>query len=283
MVAFTYYADRARMEKFGGDIDIQKLDRKAVQLAREVANENNALVAGNVSNTREYDPDRHEETSRVVRAMFAEQIKCAVEEGGDFIIGETFSHLGEALIALEEIKKAGLPALITFIPQAKRTFDGYTWAEACRKLEKEETDVVGLNCARGPATIYRFLEDIRQKVEGYVAAQPVPYRTTPKQPDFNSLTLPDGTRAFPTALDPFLLTRYDMANFAVRAKKMGINYIGICCGGAAHHVRSIAESLGRVVPASEFLPDMTVRPLYGKGNAVKEKIKKWVVGERESR
>ena len=275
--AFTYYAHRAKMKLVGIEIDIEGLNRQAIEIAREIAAEGNALVAGNLSNTWEYDPDSHNETEPVVREMFREQVQWAAEGKADFIIGETFSHLGEAMIALEEIKKANLPAMITFIPQAEKTFEGYTWADACKKLEANGADIVGLNCGRGPETVFGFLEEIRKAVKCYVAAQPVPYRTTEKEPDFNSLTLPDGTRAFPTSLDRFLLSRYEMADFAVRARDIGINYIGICCGAGPHHVRAMAEALGRTVPASKYSPDMSVHPLFGNKDSVKEKVRDWAV------
>ena len=43
------------------------------------------------------------------RAMFDEQIGWAVEAGVDLIIGETYSHGGEALLAVERMKRSGLP------------------------------------------------------------------------------------------------------------------------------------------------------------------------------
>ena len=39
--------------------------------------------------------------------MLQEQIEWAVEEGADFILAETFSDLGEALIAMEALKEYG--------------------------------------------------------------------------------------------------------------------------------------------------------------------------------
>ena len=45
--------------------------------------------------------------------MFEEQVGWAVEAGVDFVIGETFSWGEEALIALDVIKQAGKPAVIT--------------------------------------------------------------------------------------------------------------------------------------------------------------------------
>ena len=97
----------------------------------------------------------------------------------------------------------------------------------------------------------------------HVAALPVPYRTTNEQPCFQKLELPDTGQAFPVSLDPFLLNRYEMAEFAVKARDMGIRYIGICCGAGPHHVRSMAEALGRTPAAGKYSPDMSMHPIFG--------------------
>lgn len=265
MVAFTYYAYREKLKIIGRDNEVEELNRQAVRLAREIAEEGDALVAGNLSNTWLYDMQDPLQSEKVVRPMFEEQIDWSMDEGVDFFIGETFSHLGEALIALKVIKEAGIPSLITFIPMSEKSLDGYTWEEACQKLNDNGADIVGLNCGRGPDTVYGLLKNIRGAVKGYIASQPVPYRTTEKQPVFQSLGEPGTEQAFPLALDPYLLTRFEMADFALKAREMGINYIGICCGGAPHHVRSMAEALGRTVPASKYSPDMSKHSVFGKG------------------
>lgn len=74
---------------------------------------------------------------------------------------------------------------------------------ACKMLEDNGADVVGLNCGRGPNTMYGFLRSIRKKIGSYLAAQPVAYRTTEKQPFFQALKEPGCKCAFPLALDPF--------------------------------------------------------------------------------
>ena len=60
-----------------------------------------------------------------------------------------------------------------------------------------------------------------------------------------------------------LPARFEMADFAVAARDLGVNFIGICCGGAPHHVRSMAEALGRTVPASRYSPEMEQHPILG--------------------
>ena len=184
----------------------------------------------------------------------------ADEEGIDFVIAETNDYLGESLIALQVIKELGLPAMVTLAStRPHQTWDGYDHVDACKILADHGADIVGLNCDRGPATMLPIIEQVRRRVSGYVAAQPVPYKTSPEMPTFESLKTDDGTRVFPIALESFLCTRFEMAAYAARAKALGVNYIGICCGGSPHYVRAMAEALGRTVPASRYSPKKTSR------------------------
>lgn len=207
--------------------------------------------------------------------MFEEQVGWAKDAGVDMVIGETFPWFGEAQLALEVIKEAGLPAVITLaIFRDPETFEGIQVGEACRELEERGADVVGLNCIRGPATMLPLLESIRDKVEGNVAALPVPYRTRAEEPTFYSLTdegsevIPNG-RPFPTALDPFTCNRYEVAEFAKSAEAIGVNYIGLCCGAAPHHVRSVSEALGRTPPASRYTADLSKHGIFGTDSSVR--------------
>jgi betaine-homocysteine S-methyltransferase len=68
---------------------------------------------------------------------------------------------------------------------------------------------------------------------------------------------------FPTALDPFTCTRNEMGRFASTAQAMGIDYIGVCCGAGPHHIRSVAEALGRTPPASRYSADMSKHAYFG--------------------
>lgn len=280
VVACTYYAHRSKLKSIGIENALEQLNVKAVELAVEAARKTRALVAGNICNTWEYDPSNLQTSENRVRQIFREQIQWAKAGGADFIVAETFSHFGEALLSLEEIKAAGLPAVITFSPVSPTTCDGLSLAEACRRLEENGADVVGLNCGRGPKTMLPILEKIRDAVSGHVAALPVPYRTDERQPCFFDLRDEDGKNAFPVALDPFLLSRFEMADFAVKAREMGINYIGICCGAGPHHVRAMAEALGRTVPASEYSPAIDLHPIFGDQNSQRKSYVECLYGPR---
>jgi betaine-homocysteine S-methyltransferase len=263
MVALTYYAHREKLKDVGRENDLERMNRQAVQLANEVAREGDALVAGNICNTWAYDPNNAKETAKVVRAQYEEQLTWAVEEGIDFVIAETNDYLGEALIGLQVCKELKLPAMVTLATvQPTQTRDGYDYVEACKILADFGADIVGLNCDRGPATMLPLIEKVRKSVSCYVAAQPVPYRTSEQATTFEALQF-HGQRSFPIGLEPFLLTRFEMADFARQAQTLGVNYIGVCCGGAPHYVRAMAEALGRTVPASKYSPAMELHPMLG--------------------
>jgi betaine-homocysteine S-methyltransferase len=262
MVALTYYAHREKLRDVGREGDLEAMNRHAVRIARDVAREGGALVAGNICNTWAYDPD-DESTTDTVRAMYVEQLGWAVDEGIDFVISETNDYLGEALIALEVIQELGLPSMVTLATtQPEQTRDGYDYVEACRILAGHGATVVGLNCDRGPAMMLPLIARVREAVDCAVAAQPVPYHTTPQTPTMESLRSDGAKRAFPLALEPFGCTRFEMADFAVAARDLGVNYVGICCGAGPHHVRAMAEALGREVPAGKYSPALELHPMY---------------------
>jgi betaine-homocysteine S-methyltransferase len=97
-----------------------------------------------------------------------------------------------------------------------------------------------VNCLNGPEQQVAIATEMRGAVSGYLAAQPVAYRTTHDQPDFTA------TASFPYGLDPLQLSRQDMAGFARQARDEGINYIGSCCGSVQSHVRAMAKVLGKL-------------------------------------
>jgi betaine-homocysteine S-methyltransferase len=264
MVALTYYAHRDKLADVGRADDLEAMNRQAVRIANEIAAEGGALVAGNICNTWSFDADNPVASGAVVRAQYEEQLGWAAEEGVDFVIAETNDFVGEALIGLEVCQALGLPAMVTFASvQPTTTYDGYDYVEACRILADAGAAVVGLNCSRGPETMLPLLEQIRAAVDVPVAAQPVPYRTTPVTPAFEAFEAADGQHLFPIQLEPYQCTRFEMADFARRARDIGVDYIGICCGGGPHHVRAMAEALGRKTPASRYSPAIELHPVLG--------------------
>src|ERR1700689_392801 len=271
-LALTYYVHREKLRVIGREKDLLPMNRKALAIAKKVARRTGTLFAGDICNTNIYDPaDRR--ALREVARIFEEQVGWAADAGVDYIVAETFSWGGEALMALEAIRKySKVPAVVTVAQHREETTrEGWSMAEVCQRLEAAGADVVGLNCHRGPDTIMPAIKQIRAAVKCYVAALPVPYRTTAAQPSFMSLTDPccGNARAFPVGLDPYVCTRGEIHEFGRAAYALGVRYLGICCGAGPHHIRALAEALGRHPEASKYTADMSKHAFFGTDSKIK--------------
>lgn len=259
----TFYASDDKLATVGLGGAVDDINRNAVAIAREVAAEADALVAGNLSLTWAYDPADPASADHV-RALLDRQLADQLEAGPpDLFIGETFSYLGEALLFVERAKATGLPVMVTmsFESAPARAYEGEAPGECAVRLAEAGADVVGVNCLNGPAQQLPIAAEMVRAVGGAVpvAAQPVAYATTDEHPDFTS------TDEFPYALTAITLPRIDLARFAADARDAGVRYIGSCCGSVAEHVREMAKVLGKLPEA-----EREWRSTSGKAMSAKE-------------
>ncbi len=141
--ALTYYAHREKLRVIGREGDLERINRRALEIAKAVAHESGALFAGDICNTNVFDPI-DAASHKAVRTMFEEQVGWAVDAGVDYIVGETFSWAQEALIAADVIKKANRTAVITLaMHQEDVTREGWGVADACKRIADAGADVVG--------------------------------------------------------------------------------------------------------------------------------------------
>ena len=284
--AFTYNGHREKMRVIGKEDLLEKLNRAALKIAKNVADnpiddgEPN-LMAGNISNSNIWKhSDNHSQNE--VKRMLNEMVEWAVDEGADMIVGETFYYAEEAYMALDIIQKSGLSSVITIAPMGvNEMMDGVSVLDTLKELEQRGADVVGMNCFRGPKTMMPFLRQARKILKCHMAALPVPFRTSEEYPTFFNLQdnecpcpAPHG-RAFPTALDPLYCNRYEIQEFGKEAVKLGINYLGVCCGATPMHIREIAEAAGLKVPASKYREKMENHFMYGSNERTAEHMKEF--------
>ena len=238
----TFYASDDKLATVGLEGVVDDINRDAVRIARRVASEGGALVAGNLSLTWAFEPE-DDASADHVRMLFDRQLQDQLDAGGvDFWIGETFSYLGEALLFVERAKRTGLPVMATmaFERFPAQSYEGDSPADCAKRLADAGADIVGVNCLNGPAQQLPIAREMREAVSGYVASQPVAYRTSDELPDFTAY------ENFPYALDTMQVSRQELAEFTRDASEAGINYIGSCCGSVAGHVRAMAKVLGKL-------------------------------------
>jgi len=74
-----------------------------------------------------------------------------------------------------------------------------------------------------------------------------------------------------------MCTRAEIFDFGRQAFALGIRYLGVCCGAGPHHIRALAESLGRRPPASRYTVDMSRHAYFGTDKRIRRVQTEYVV------
>ena len=61
-----------------------------------------------------------------------------------------------------------------------------------------------------------------------------------------------------------------MAKFAADCMEKNINFIGICCGAEAHHVREMSVAVGKKPISMKYMPDMRKHFHHGTDETLKQ-------------
>ncbi|XP_077377446.1 betaine--homocysteine S-methyltransferase 1-like [Festucalex cinctus] len=254
MQTFSFYSSDDKLENRGQNLQLTgvQINEAACDLAREVANEGDALVAGGVSQTPSYMSCKSEAD---VKAIFKKQLEVFMKKNVDFLIVEYFEHVEEAVWAVEVLKTSGKPVGATMCMGPEGDPHGVLPGECAVRLVKAGAQIVGVNCHFDPLTCVKTVKLMRAGVEkaglkAHYMVQPLAYHT----PDCNCkgfIDIPE----FPFAMEPRTLTRWDMHKYAREAYDAGIRFIGGCCGFEPYHIRAVAEELaaerGFLPPASD--------------------------------
>lgn len=207
----------------------ERLARRAVRLARAVVPDG-MRVAGSVAPVEDcYRPD----LSPGEGAREAHRALCRVlaDAGADLLLCETFPHLGEAWVAVEEAVATGLPTWLALT--AGPSADLLDLADVRRGAEgavDRGASAVLVNCIPAVDTL-RFVEAL--------AGLDVPFGA------YANAGAPDDHIGWSASEEPGARAYADLASAWVAA---GATLIGGCCGTGPAHVRALAERWGGGAP-----------------------------------
>ncbi|XP_007974482.3 betaine--homocysteine S-methyltransferase 1 [Chlorocebus sabaeus] len=273
MQTFTFYASEDKLENRGNyvleKISGQKVNEAACDIARQVADEGDALVAGGVSQTPSYLSCKSETE---VKKVFLQQLEVFMKKNVDFLIAEYFEHVEEAVWAVETLIASGKPVAATMCIGPEGDLHGVPPGECAVRLVKAGASIIGVNCHFDPTISLQTVKLMKDGLEAarlkaHLMSQPLAYHT----PDCNKqgfIDLPE----FPFGLEPRVATRWDIQKYAREAYNLGVRYIGGCCGFEPYHIRAIAEELA---PERGFLPPASEK--HGSwGSGLDMHTKPWV-------
>jgi methionine synthase / methylenetetrahydrofolate reductase(NADPH) len=236
----TFGANRDALARYGLEHKVTRINRVAVTIAREAA-QDDAYVVGSIGSiiagrVRKKVLDEY-------RDQFEEQAIALLHAGVDGLILETFLDLEELLLAIDVIRPlTGLPLICQLATlDVGRTRDGYTLTEAFSQLQKAGADIIGLNCRLGPAEILRSFESASVPDGALLSAFP----------NAGRLGISDGEYAYKSSPEYF-------AESALRLREQGVRLLGGCCGTTPDHVRAMAEALKGLAPLPRVNPSETL-------------------------
>jgi 5-methyltetrahydrofolate--homocysteine methyltransferase len=252
---FTVGCDVVETNTFGGtglvlgEFDlrdkVREINLKAAQLAREVAQQFSTkdkprFVAGSMGPTTKLPSLGHIGWDAMV-ASYEEQAAALIEGGVDVLLIETCQDLLQAKIAtvgvLEAMRKAGkrLPVTVQVTLQESGTMLlGTEIGAALTALEPYDVDIIGLNCATGPAEMNEAVRYLSLNSTKLISVLP-------------NAGLPQNVGGHAV----YKLAPKDLADYHKHfVKDYGVRIVGGCCGTGPEHLKAVVEAVSGVEPAA---------------------------------
>jgi 5-methyltetrahydrofolate--homocysteine methyltransferase len=239
----------------------RELNIAAARLARSVADEYSTpekprFVAGSIGPTTKLPSLGHIGYDAMALA-YREQAEALIEGGVDVLLIETCQDLLQAKIAIAACQDAIRLAREGKIPSTGRNIAlqvqvtleatgtmllGSEIGAALAVLESFQPDVIGLNCATGPA-------EMNDAVRFLCQNSTLPISVLPNA----GLPQNEGGHAV------YKLTPAELASFHRRfVSEYGVQVVGGCCGTTPDHLRAVVEALRGVTPAPRTVVTQSV-------------------------
>lgn len=248
----TFNATRICMADYHVQEYVREINREAVRLAREVADEYTALtpdkprfVAGSVGPTNKtcsMSPDVNNPAFRALTydelaAAYREQMETMLEAGVDALLIETiFDTLNAkaAVYAAEQAMEASgirvpLMLSVTVSDTGGRTLSGQTLDAFLASVQHADIFSVGLNCSFGARQLKPFLEQLASRAPYYISAYP--------------------NAGLPNSLGKYDQTPAEMADEMEEYIREGlVNIVGGCCGTTDEYIAAFASLTAGAAP-----------------------------------
>ncbi|MBN2724214.1 MAG: homocysteine S-methyltransferase family protein [Deltaproteobacteria bacterium] len=230
----TFSANSRKLKALGYETEMEKINIKAVEIARKASN-SNTLVFGDISSTGEFPVPAGLSDFDECVAIYRDQARVLAGAGVDGFIVETMSDIKElkaALLGIREITQE-LPLIVhmTF-DETARSVTG-TPPEAFAALFNDlDCDVIGINCSLGPEQTLEIIRKISPYTTKHLSVEP-----NAGKPVFDGITL------------TYKETPEDFALFAEDFINSGCSIIGGCCGTTPDHIKLLSHFAHRVKPS----------------------------------
>ncbi len=254
----TFGANLPNLADYGIADRIRELAEKGARIAREVADEMSGpdrprFVLGSVGPGTKLPTLGHESYARL-RDAYTECGRGLIAGGSDALVVETCQDLLQVKAAVLGLRRAmvaegrRVPIVTNVTVETTGTMLlGSEIGAALTAIEPLGVDLIGLNCATGPAEMSEHLRTLAKHAR-------IPLSVMP------NAGLPQlGPRGAEYPLTPDELAEA-LTGFV---RDYGLRLVGGCCGTTPAHVRAVADAIPSVTPARRHpRPEPGVSSLY---------------------
>ncbi len=232
LTANTFRTQRRTLERGGLGGRAEDLTVLAVQLARRAADTaapgREVFVVGSAPPLEDcFEPGRVPDDTRLEREH-VEHAAHLVRAGVDAILVETMNTTREAIAALRAARRAGVPALVSFVCwEGARLLSGEALETALDEVAAENPVAVGVNCLP-PSNVTACLPVLRASGLAFSV--------------YANTGAPDRDVGHPRGED---WPPDEFADCAMGWLDGGARIVGGCCGTTPAHVRAMAQRMRR--------------------------------------
>ena len=229
-----------------------ELSLKAAQIAKRVVNDFSTpdrprFVAGSMGPTTKLPSLGHIKFKDMAMS-YKEQAKGLLDGGADLLCVETCQDILQTKAALygifehfAEIRRR-VPVITSVTVETMGTLLlGTEISAALTSLEPYDVDVIGMNCATGPA-------EMSEHIRVLCSSSPKPVFVMP------NAGIPENVGGHAH----YKLTPQELAQFMTHfVKDLGVSVVGGCCGTTKEHIRQLANAVGGLAPKHreiDFIP-----------------------------
>ena len=246
----TFGAFPLVLNEYGIADETLEMNRRAAALAREVASgcstpDRPRFVIGSMGPGTRL-PSLGQIPYAELRDGYQLQVEGLLAGGVDVLLVETVYDLLQAKAAINgaraAMRAAGvlLPLMVQVtVETTGRMLVGSEIGAALTALEAMQPDVIGMNCATGPAEMTEHLRYLAQHARTFLSALP--------------------NAGLPSVVDGH--THYDLTPDALAVaherfvQEFGLNIVGGCCGTTPEHLGAVVSRLGNERPPVVRTPE----------------------------
>ncbi|WP_028574231.1 homocysteine S-methyltransferase family protein [Desulfonatronovibrio hydrogenovorans] len=210
--------------KLRPDVDPLDFNRKMAEIA-VLAAEGRAIVAGSVGPTGKILAPLGDISFPELLTAFKEQIKGLALGGADLILAETHFDLAEAravVIAAREV--CDLPVAVSMTFEKGQSLTGTPPSVFLDTMQNLGVDIIAINCSSGPEDFIPLVKSMLPRLETPLLIQP------------NA-----GLPVLENGQTVFKLGPEDFAQRLFPFLKMGVKFLGGCCGTTPDHIKALSS------------------------------------------